>query len=193
MGRNIKLSSDLGLLRIGAAVPALQVADVDFNITNIIELIKKAGKEGVQVLAFPEMAVTGYTIGDLVQHQALLSKAEEGLNAILKTSADLEMVLIVGLPLSIDQKVFNCAAVLNHGHILGVIPKTYVPSYKEFYEERWFASGRDANSDSVELAGQHVPFGTDILFSIRGIPSAIVGVEVCEDMWIPLSPHEYQS
>jgi len=193
VGRNIKLSSDLGFLRIGAAVPALQVADVDFNITNIIELIKKAGKEGVQVLAFPEMAVTGYTIGDLVQHQALLSKAEDGLNAILKTSADFEMVLIIGLPLSIDQKVFNCAAVLNHGQILGVIPKTYLPSYKEFYEERWFASSRDANSDSIELSGQHVPFGTDILFSIRGIPSAIVGVEVCEDMWIPLSPHEYQS
>jgi NAD+ synthase (glutamine-hydrolysing) len=147
----------------------------------------------VQVLAFPEMSVTGYTIGDLVQHQALLSKAQKGLEKVLNESATSTMVVIVGMPLVVEQKLFNCAVVLNSGQVLGVIPKTLLPTYKEFYEDRWFAPSGDRRADTIELAGQQVHFGTDILFRLRGITSAVIGVEICEDLWVPLSPHEYQA
>lgn len=193
MSQGVLLNRDLGFLRVGAAVPLLRVADVDFNVTNIIKAMKKARDEGVQLLTFPEMAITGYTIGDLVQHQALLSKAKTGLHHILDESAGNPAVVIVGIPLDIEQKIFNCAVILNSGHILGVIPKTLLPSYKEFYEDRWFTSSLDAHCDSVELLGERVPFGTDILFGLRGIPSALIGVEICEDLWVPLAPHEHQA
>ncbi len=193
MSQGVQLSKDLGFLRIGAAIPLLRVADVDFNVGTIIECIKKAKNEGVQVLTFPEMAITGYTLGDLVQHQALLLKAQECLRHLLDESAGSTMVVIVGMPLVVEQKIFSCAAVLNSGRILGVIPKTFLPTYKEFYEDRWFTSSNIARSDTIELAGQEVPFGTDILFELRGIASAVIGVEICEDLWVPLSPHEYQA
>jgi NAD+ synthase (glutamine-hydrolysing) len=190
---DVQLSQNLGFLRVGGAVPELRVANIDFNVAAIIELLRKARNEGVQVVTFPEMALTGYTLGDLIQQQALLLKAEEGLRDILNECSGSAMVVVVGMPLSVDQKIFNCAVVLNSGRILGVIPKTFLPSYKEFYEGRWFSPSTDARSNTIELAGQRVPFGTDILFELRGIPSAIIGVEICEDLWVPLSPHEYQA
>jgi NAD+ synthase (glutamine-hydrolysing) len=193
VGENIQLSKDLGFLRIGAALPTLRVADVDFNVKAIINAMKKARGQDVQILTFPEMAITGYTLGDLVQHQALLVKAQKGLNEILNESATSAMVVIVGMPLVVEQKIFNCAVILNSGHILGVIPKTLLPTYKEFYEDRWFSPSTDACSHIIELADQKVPFGTDILFKLRGIDSAIIGVEICEDLWVPLSPHENQA
>ena len=190
---DVQLSKDLGFLRVGAAVPELRVANVDFNVEAIIELLRKARNEGVQIVTFPEMALTGYTLGDLIQQQALLLKAKKGLSDILNECAGNTMVVVVGMPLSVEQKIFNCAVVLNSGRILGVIPKTLLPSYKEFYEDRWFSPSTDARSDTIELAGQRVPFGTDILFELPEISSAIVGVEICEDLWVPLSPHEYQA
>ncbi len=193
MSKPVYLNSDLGFIRAGAAVPALRVADVDFNTAAICAAMKKAAIQGVQALAFPEMALTGYTIGDLVQQQALLEKAEKGLARVAQASRDISMLVIVGLPLCIDQKIFNCAAVINSGHILGIIPKTYLPTYKEFYESRWFVSGEDACSDTAHIGDTAVPFGANILFSLRGMRSAVIGVEVCEDMWAPLAPHEYQA
>jgi NAD+ synthase (glutamine-hydrolysing) len=190
---DVQLSKDLGFLRVGAAVPELRVANVDFNVDAIIELLRKARNEGVQIVTFPEMALTGYTLGDLIQQQALLLKAKKGLRDILNECAGNAMVVVVGMPLSVEQKIFNCAVVLNSGRILGVIPKTLLPSYKEFYEDRWFSPSTDARSDTIELAGQRVPFGTDILFELRGTASASVGLEICEDLWVPLSPHEYQA
>ncbi len=189
----LQLSKDLGLLRLGAAVPVVRVADVDFNAAAIIESIKKAKDENVQVLALPEMALTGYTIGDLVSHQALLLKAERGLQDILKASAGSAMVVAAGMPVLVDQKIFNCAVVFNSGNILGVIPKTFLPAYREYYEDRWFATAAEAGSESIELAGQQVPFGADLLFELQGIAPAVIGVEICEDLWVPLSPHEHQA
>jgi len=193
MAQNVDLNKDLGFLRIGAAVPELKVADVDYNVKNIVKMVEKAGAAGVQALCFPEMAITGYTIGDLVHQQTLLARAEKGLQDILDAGAAHNMVIIVGLPLCIHQKIFNCAVVTCAGNILGVVPKTYLPTYKEFYEERWFASGDDVCSDVVEILGKSVHFGTDILFSLKGIPDAVLGIELCEDLWVPLSPHEYQA
>jgi NAD+ synthase (glutamine-hydrolysing) len=193
VGENIQLSKELGFLRIGVALPALRLADVDFNIGAIIKTMRKARNQNVQILTFPEMAITGYTLGDLVQHQALLLKAKEGLGEVLKESARSTMVVIVGMPLVFEQKIFNCAVVLNSGRILGVIPKTLLPTYREFYEDRWFSPSWNGRADTIELAGQRVPFGIDILFGLRGAAPAIIGVEICEDLWVPLSPHEYQA
>jgi NAD+ synthase (glutamine-hydrolysing) len=193
VGENIQLSKHLGFLRIGAVLPLLRVADVDFNVGAIINAMGKARSQGVQVLAFPEMAITGYTLGDLVQHQALLVKAQQGLDKVLNECAISPMVVIIGVPLVVEQKIFNCAVVLNSGRILGVIPKTLLPTYKEFYEDRWFSTSWDACSDTIELAGQKVPFGTGILFRLQGTIPAIIGVEICEDLWLPLSPHEHQA
>lgn len=193
MSKPVYLNSDLGFIRAGAAVPALRVADVDFNAAAICAAMKKAAIQGVQVLAFPEMALTGYTVGDLVQQQALLEKAEKGLARVALASRNISMLVIVGLPLCIDQKIFNCAAVINSGRILGIIPKTYLPTYKEFYESRWFVSGEDACSDTAHIGDTAIPFGANILFSLRGMHSAVIGVELCEDMWAPLAPHEYQA
>jgi NAD+ synthase (glutamine-hydrolysing) len=194
LNRGVKLGQELGYLRVAAAVPALRVADVDYNVKAIIELSAKARREGVQVLVFPEMSLTGYTLGDLVQHQALLLKAEEGLQEILSDGANNPMVTIVGAPLSVERKIFNSAIVINNGRILGVIPKTFLPNYKEFYDERWFESGKNAHSAVIDLAGQTaVPFGTDLLFKLKGVSAAVLGIEICEDLWVPFSPHEYQT
>jgi NAD+ synthase (glutamine-hydrolysing) len=191
--QGINLNRDLGFLRIGAAVPALKVADIDFNLKAILNMISLAGREKVQVLAFPELSLTGYTLGDLVQHECLLDKAEQSLNPIVEISQTLSILIILGLPVSIEGKIYNCAVVIDSGHIRGLVPKTYLPNYKEFYDERWFESGDNTHSSQVEMAGQSVPFGTDLLFKIKGFPSAVLGIEVCEDLWVPFSPHEYQS
>ncbi len=193
MADDIELGRDLGLLRVGAAVPALRVADVGFNVGSIIGMISEARNQGVQVLAFPEMAVTGYTLGDLVQHRALLARAEKGLMEIMDATADLGMALMLGTPLSVEDKLFNCAVVVNRGDILGIVPKIFLPDYREFYEDRWFASGADARSGNILIAGRTAPFGTDLLFKLDGISSATFGVEICEDLWVPLGPHEYQA
>jgi NAD+ synthase (glutamine-hydrolysing) len=155
--------------------------------------MQKAHQEGVQALCFPEMSLTGYTLGDLVQQQALLNKVEDGLRRVLDESIKYPMIVIVGMPLSVEQKIFNCAVVVNGGRILGVVPKTFLPNYKEFYDERWFESGNNAKSSTIELAGQQVSFGNDLLFKIKGLSSAILGVEICEDLWVPFAPHEHQS
>ena len=190
---NILLNKDLGFLRLGAAVPPLRIADVDFNVKAIIDIIKEAKGRGVQVLAFPEMAVTGYTIADLVQQQVLLEKARRGLFEIAKETGDGSMAVIVGMPLVVEQKIFNCAAVIASGRVAGIVPKIFLPNYREFYEERWFSPGAEARSRSVEIEGQLIPFGLDLLFKLRGIEAAVIGVEICEDLWVPLAPHEYQA
>jgi NAD+ synthase (glutamine-hydrolysing) len=190
---NIQLTGTLGFVRVAMAVPALRVADVDFNVSAIGDQFRQAAASGVQVLAFPEMSVTSYSLGDLVQHQVLLSAAVRGLESLLKqTAATPPMLVIVGLPLVVEQRIFNCAVVINSGRILGVVPKTVLPTYKEFYEDRWWSPSAEARTSTTDLAGQRVPFGTDVLFRLNG-SEAVIGVEVCEDLWTPLAPHEYQA
>jgi NAD+ synthase (glutamine-hydrolysing) len=193
MSEDIRLSRETGFLRVGAAQPPIRLADVDYNVDAIIASMGEAAGRGVQVLAFPEMSVTGYTLGDLVQQKALLAKAERGLERLLQASAGYEMVVIVGMPVAFEQQIFNCGVAINKGRVLGVAPKSALPTYKEFYDGRWFTSGRASRGDCIELAGQTTPFGLDILFSLKGVPAAVLGVEICEDLWIPLSPHEFQA
>ena len=193
MDSDLRLSRDLGFLRVGLAVPQLRLGDVDFNVQAVTAAVVEARRAQVQVLVLPEMAVTGYTIADLVQHRALLSKSREGLGRLLTETAQDSMVVVVGAPLEAEQKIYNCAVVINSGQILAVIPKTLLPTYKEFYERRWFFSGASAPTDLIEIAGQEAPFGTDVLIRLRGIDGAVIGVEICEDLWMPLSPHAYQA
>jgi NAD+ synthase (glutamine-hydrolysing) len=152
-----------GFLRVAAAIPQLKVADVEFNTQQIITQILKAEQQGVQILTFPELSLTGYSCGDLFEQELLLQKSLEGLATILQATKG-EMITILGMPLQLDNQLFNVGVVLQKGKVLGVIPKTKLPGYGEFYEERWFASSDDALSAEVQVAGEKVPFGTDIIF-----------------------------
>ena len=196
---------DFGFVKVAATVPELKVADCSFNAGKISEMILEAENDGVQMVVFPELSLTAYSCGDLFQQQLLLQGALAGLKQAAESTADLDIVAIVGLPLQVDNQLFNCAAVMQKGEILGIVPKTYIPGYKEFYEERWFASGRNAESLFVELFGKKVPFGTDLLFEAKGgssasskasdpfTPTVCFGIEICEDLWAPVPPSSYQA
>lgn len=182
-----------GFVKVAAAVPQLKVADCVFNGENIIKLIKQASDTGIQFIVFPELSITAYTCADLFQQQALLHAALLQLEHILESTRDTNTVAIIGMPLNLDSQLFNCGVAIQSGRILGVVPKTYIPGYSEFYEERWFASGSNALSDTISLCGQVVPFGTDILFEDSTDSRICFGIEICEDLWVPVPPSSYQA
>ncbi len=178
-----------GFLRVGAATPVLRVADPDFNLKEILALVGQARERSCQVLVFPELALTGYTAGDLFfSLQTLVAGAERALEKLLRATHQDAMAIAVGLPVFVDGRLFNCAALLQSGQLLGVVAKSFLPGYREYYEERWFSAARDAISDSVRLAGARVPFGADLLFAVEGEPGVTLGVEICEDLWSPIPP-----
>jgi NAD+ synthase (glutamine-hydrolysing) len=184
---------DHGFIRVAAAVPELKVAGCGYNTGKIIDMIKEATKAGVQVIVFPELSLTAYTCADLFQQRLLLKGALEGLKRAAESTKRLGIAAIVGLPVFADNQLFNCAAVIQDGRVLGIVPKTYIPGYGEFYEERWFASGKDVKSSSLDLWGSQVPFGTDLLFEAKGKSNVCFGVEICEDLWAPIPPSSYQA
>ncbi len=182
-------TAPFGFLRVGAASPRLKVADPEYNVGEILGMVAEARGHGVQVLAFPELALTGYTAGDLFfSLKTLVGGAERALARLLAETASSPMVIAVGLPVAVDSQLFNGAALLQSGRLLGVVPKSFLPGYKEYYEERWFSSAREAARTEVRLAGQDVPFGTDLLFALESEPGVVVGVEICEDLWVPIPP-----
>lgn len=172
---------------MAAAVPEVKVADCAFNAGRIAGLMERAEEAGVQLVCFPELSLTGYTCGDLFHQQVLLAKAAEELGKLLERTASLRLVALVGLPLVTGTQVFNAAVAIQQGRILGVVPKNYLPNYSEFYEKRWFAPASEALSGTVELCGNLVPFGTDLLFSSAG-GEVTFGIEICEDLWTPVPP-----
>ena len=183
-----------GFLRVAAAVPSLRVADCEYNAGQILDLMRQAEGEGVHVLVFPELSLTGYTCADLFQQPILQRGALEALGRILREGASVfSGVAVVGLPLAVDDQVFNCAAVLCRGQLLGVVPKSFIPNYKEFYEGRWFAAAATARSRDVILLGATVPFGTDRLFAATDADGTLLGVEICEDLWVPIPPSSNQA
>jgi NAD+ synthase (glutamine-hydrolysing) len=183
-----------GFLRVGAATPALRVADCSFNAEQVIDLLRRAEAEGVAVLVFPELCLTGYTCADLFQQSVLQHGALDALHTVLRaTGTDFSGVAVVGLPLALDEQVFNCAAVLHRGRILGIVPKSFIPNYKEFYEGRWFASAATARSREATLLGTTAPFGTTWLFSAGDVDGLTIGVEICEDLWVPVPPSSSQA
>ena len=176
-----------GFVKVAAAVPAVKVADVEYNEQEIEKLIALADGEDVEVVCFPELCLTGYTCQDLFKSQLLLAKAEEGLMRLLEFTRKLDVICVVGLPVQADGLLFNCAAVIQGGTLLGVVPKTYLPNYNEFYEKRWFASAQDLNPMQTYLAGTLVTLTPEptIFQTQDGVK---VGIEICEDVWAPIPP-----
>jgi NAD+ synthase (glutamine-hydrolysing) len=183
-----------GFLRIATAAPRLRVADCPFNAEQILHTMRRAEKEGAAVLLFPELSLTGYTCADLFQQFPLQRGAVDTLVSLTRESRGVfSGIAAVGLPLVVDDQLFNCAALLHQGRILGIIPKSFIPNYKEFYEGRWFAAAATARSDTVNVGGELIPFGTDYLFEAADVEGLILGVEICEDLWVPVPPSSWQA
>ncbi len=178
-----------GFARVAAFSPVLRVADPAFNAARIAEHLREAEAEGVAVAVFPELCLTGYTCADLFPQSALLDAALDALRVVTDASKGFGGLFAVGLPLAADDQLFNCAAVIGRGGVLGVVPKCFPPNYKEFYEGRWFSPAATARSSSVRIGGKDVPFGADLLFAADG--GLTVGVEVCEDLWVPVPPSSH--
>ena len=181
---------DFGFLRIAAAIPSVQVAGCRHNVSRIEKLIRHAAERQAALVAFPELAVTGYTCGDLFTQRALLDGAESALADLLKSTSDCPTVCIAGMPVAAGNRLYNTAVVFCRGRVLGIVPKTYLPNYGEFYESRWFASGTDFDGDSATLCGQRIPMSTGLLF---GDDALCFGIELCEDLWVPVPPSSLQA
>ena len=182
-----------GLVRIAAAVPEVTVGNLRRNKENIAGMILEADKKGVSIAAFPELCITSYTLGDLFRQRSILEQSQNTLDALLSDTRDTDVLAVVGMPVLAADKLYNAAVVFQAGRILGIVPKAYIPNYAEYYEQRWFASGIDITGKTVTLCGQTVPFGTDILFECAEIHELVLGVELCEDLWVPFPPHAYQA
>jgi len=176
-----------GFINVAAAVPAIKVADIDYNVMQIESLIAQAEGKGVEILVTPELCITGYSCQDLFREQLLLDKAEEGILQLLDFTRKLDTILIVGTPVLVNSLLYNCAVVIQRGQILGVVPKTYLPNYGEFYEKRWFASAQDLNPTDIYLAGSPVHVSSEPILFTTG-DGVKFGVEICEDVWAPIPP-----
>lgn len=183
-----------GFLRVAAACPELRVADCPFNADRTLALMARAEGQGVNLLVFPECGLTGYTCHDLFHLQSLQRAAEDALAKVVEKGATVYRgVAVVGLPLAVEGQLFNCAAVIHAGKVLGIVPKTYLPNYKEFYDARYFCPADNATFSSTSCAGQSVPFGTNLLFDCRTMNGFTLGVEICEDLWQPVPPSSLQA
>lgn len=174
-----------GFVKVAAAVPRVKIADCNFNAKQLESLIAVADGKGVQIITFPEMCITAYTCGDLFGQQLLLEEAEMALMQILNNTRQLDIISILGMPVIVNSTVINAAVVIQKGKVLGVVPKTYLPNYKEFYEQRWFTSALQVAETSVRLCGQIIPMGTNLLFETS---DTIFGIEICEDLWSTIPP-----
>lgn len=171
-------------IRLATGCPEVSVANIPINVRNITEIYQEASNINVSLITFPELSITGYSLGDLVNQTSLLEQAENGLAELSSITEHMPTAMIVGLPLQVGSRLYNCAAVLANGSIQGIVPKTYRPNYNEFYEQRWYDSWRDPNID-YSINGDTVPFGTDLIFDIGNVKC---GVEICEDLWVLRSP-----
>lgn len=176
---------DFGFVKTAAVCPRVTVGAPDKNVDNMLPLIREAASSGAQIIALPELSITGYTCSDLFSQDRLIESAEAALGRLVAECADIGALVIVGLPVRVRGRLFNCAAAFQNGKIAGVVPKSYLPNYNEFYEKRHFVSAFDAPCDTAEICGEEVPFGTMLFCADNG---AAVGIEVCEDMWVPVSP-----
>ena len=174
-----------GFLKVAAAVPHVEVADCDFNASRIIALMEQAAQRGAEIVAFPELSLTAYTCGDLMLQPTLLNAAEEALVEVIRKTRKLPLVGIVGAPLRHGSAIYNCAIVFSQGKILGVVPKSYIPDYSEFYENRVFTSGAGITDEEIVVGGQSCDFGVDLTFDVNGVE---FGVEICEDLWVAQQP-----
>jgi NAD+ synthase (glutamine-hydrolysing) len=180
-----------GFARVAVAVPKIRLADPLHNAAETVRLFRQAHDASAAVVAFPELGLSGYSCDDLFHQQALLDACEQALAKVVAVSKSLTPVAVVGLPVRVDQRLFNCAAVVHGGRVLGLVPKTYLPNYAEFYEARQFNAADAAVSDEVVIAGQRVPFGARQVFAARQHPLLKIHVEICEDLWVPIPPSSF--
>lgn len=179
-----------GFYRVATCSPVVKVADTEFNAARILELAEKAAAHSASVVLFPELAVTAYSCGDLFHNETLLNAAEHAVSRIAEKSASLPSVFIVGAPVRRQNRLFNAAVVIQHGRLCGIVPKTNLPNYREFYEKRYFSSGYGIRNATADFAGQtEIPFGTDLIF--RSGSELVFGIEICEDMWSTVPPSSY--
>ena len=177
-----------GLLRVAAATPAASVGDALANADAVIALAQAAEARGVDLVVFPELCLTSYAIDDLHLQTAQHRATAAALTRVVEASADLAPVLLVGAALPRNGRLYNCAVAIGRGRVLGVVPKTFLPNYREYYEKRWFASGAGLTGLTIEVAGQQVPFGVDLIFAAGNLPGFVFHAEICEDFWVPTPP-----
>jgi len=180
-----------GFFRTGACVPRMGVGDPQFNLARTLELARQAHDQHVGLVIFPELGLSGYAIDDLLLQQPLLDAVGQAISELTEASEDLFPVLVVGAPLRWQGRLYNCAVVIHRGEILGVVPKSYLPNYREFYEARHFTSGLGIADAVIAVAGQEAPFGTDLLFRSAGSAPVTFHVEICEDVWTAAPPSSY--
>ena len=180
-----------GFVRVAVATPAVELAVPAANAARTLELAQHASDSGAVLALFPELGISAYSIDDLVQQDALLDAVELAVASLLAASRSLAPMLIVGAPVRCQQQLFNCALMIHRGTLLGMVPKSYLPNYREFYEKRQYSGAGHSLSAQVEFAGHRAPFGADMLFVARGCPGLIVHVEICEDLWVPIPPSSY--
>ena len=176
--------NNYGFIKVATGVPKVKVANPDYNKEQIIKLIDKANEQNVKIFITPELSISAYTCADLFFQDTLLDQCEKALYEITEYTKEIDIALVVGMPVRYKNALYNCAVIMLRGEILGIIPKQYIPIHNEFYEKRWFASGRDVY-DEIKIANQTVPFG-QMLFKLR--EDLTVGIEVCEDLWVPIPP-----
>lgn len=179
-----------GFVRVAACQPRCEVGDPALNLARTLELARDGHEQGVALMVFPELGLTGYAIDDLLLQQAMLDDVQAKLRELVAASADLRPVLLVGAPLARAGRLYNCAVAIHRGRVLGVVPKCHLPNYREFYEKRWFASGREASGE-IAVAGQSVPFGMDLLFEAEDVEGFVFHIEICEDLWAPAPPSDF--
>ncbi len=193
MSENFASPTSHGFARIACVTPKVHIADPNSNLAEHLSIARRAESAGADLVLFPEMSLTGYAIDDLFLQEPLIDAAHAALVQLVAASADIRPVMIAGMPLRINGAIYNCAAVVKGGRILGVIPKTYLPNYREFYEKRWFPSGADLKDPHLVIDGETVPVGTDLVFTADGFDAFTFGVEICEDLWSPDTPSTRQA
>lgn len=181
----------MDFIKVASACPITKVGDVKFNLENILDCIKEANSKGAKEIVFPELAVTSYTCSDLFLNSTLIRKSEEGIKYLLDSTKNLDILISVGAPLLYNNSLYNCAYIIYKGSILGIVPKSYIPNYSEFYEKRWFTEGLNIINKNVNLSFQeNIPFGTNLVFSSQ---IANFAFEICEDLWVTIPPSSYLS
>ena len=184
------MNNQYGYVRVAAAVPRVHIADARRNAEGALKIMQDAFKEGVEIVVMPELSLVGYTCGDMVLQNKLLTDAERSLAWLMEETADIPTVGIVGLPVVFADRLYNCAAIFGQGQLWGIVPKSYIPNYGEFSELRWWVSGYAIKDRMIRFAGQECPFGSDLMFDLHGVE---FGVEICEDMWVPVPPSSMQA
>ena len=184
------MNNQYGYMRVAAAVPRVHIADARRNAEGALKIMQQAFDEGVEIVVMPELSLVGYTCGDMVLQKKLLKDSEDALAWLMEETQDIPTIGIVGLPVVYADRLYNCAAVFGQGQLWGIIPKSYIPNYGEFSELRWWVSGYGIRDRVIRFAGQECPFGADLLFDIHNVE---FGVEICEDMWVPVPPSSMQA